>query len=332
MNYRVVSFYLSLMIFILCGFISIPLGIGYLDKNPKSVEAYGITLLLMIVVGACLFFVGRGRKQTVFRRDAFGIVAFIWVVLGFFGALPLWLEGAISSPVSALFEAVSGFTTTGATVLSDVDGQSRATNMWRCLSHWIGGMGIVVLFVAIFPQLGVGAKHMFKAEAAGPISEGLKPRIKQTALRLWWIYSSLTALCALILIGLGMPIFDSICHAFSTLSTGGFSTKGASIGAYSNASIEWVTACFMFIGGLNFGLYYAALHGQVLGIFKNFEFKIFLTLNLFVAAVITYFIYGRYGGDVVEAFRYGLFQTLAVTTTTGLMTDDFDKYPDFARF
>ncbi|HEU5076664.1 MAG TPA: TrkH family potassium uptake protein, partial [Polyangiaceae bacterium] len=208
---------------------------------------------------------------------------------------------------------------------------SRATNLWRCLMHWIGGMGIVVLFVAVFPQLGVGAKQLFRAEVPGPITEGLRPRIKQTALALWWIYTGLTLACIGLLLLFGMPLFDAICHAMSTLGTGGFSTKTASVGGYAEPGIHWTLCAFMFIAGLNFGLYYGAVRGRWRDLVKNYELRFYLVVNLAIIAILFFAIRDRHP-DAVTALRFASFQTTAITSTTGFMTEDFDLYPDVARY
>ncbi|MCB0378047.1 MAG: TrkH family potassium uptake protein, partial [Bdellovibrionales bacterium] len=254
-----------------------------------------------------------------------------WVGVGIVSGLPFYLEGSIPRLSSAIFEAISGLTTTGATVIADIEGLTRATHLWRVILHWIGGMGIVVLFVAIFPQLGLGGKHLFRTEVAGPINEGLKPRIKQTAIRLWWVYLFFTATCTGLLYLVGFPLFDAICHAFSTLSTGGFSTKAASVGAFKNGAAEWIIIVFMFAGGINFSLYYGLFRGKFTTLFKNIEVRVFFAINVVVSLVI--FLTTLKGGvDYIAHFRGVLFQTLAVTTTTGLMTDDFDLYPVVGKY
>jgi trk system potassium uptake protein TrkH len=253
-----------------------------------------------------------------------------WIAIGIFGAIPFLVEGSISHPVSAAFEAVSGFTTTGATVVNDVDSLSRATNLWRCLMHWIGGMGIVVLFVAIFPQLGVGGKQLFRTEVPGPITEGLRPRVKQTALALWWIYTGLTAAGTGLLVAAGMSWFDAVCHAFSALGTGGYSTRGASVGAFDNPAVEWILYALMMIAGLNFGLFYGAARGRWSELVRNYELRFYLLVNAVVTAIIFLAIRGRHP-DFESTLRHASFQVAAVTTTTGFMTEDFDAYPDIAR-
>ena len=309
--------------------LTVPFGMSLYDGLADSAFAYGGTMALVVLLSTILRYVGDGTSP-VKRQDAFGIVALVWFSLGLIGGLPFYLEGTVSSMSSAIFESVSGFTTTGATVLTDIEAVSRPTNLWRHLSHWVGGMGIVVLFVAIFPHLGVGAKHLFRSEASGPINDTLKPRIRHTAIRLWWIYAGLTLICVSLYVIFGMNWFEAICNAFSTLSTGGFSTRSASIGGFNSAAIEWVTIMFMFIGGLNFGLYYALLHGNVKALFKNYEARVFLAINIVVATSIVLFLMTD-GYNVMDGLRTALFQTVAVTTTAGLMTDNFDRYPDTIR-
>ncbi|MCO4763443.1 MAG: TrkH family potassium uptake protein [Myxococcales bacterium] len=308
-----------------------PVGIAIFDGGGHTLTAFGVSLISVMATAGALNLLGRNATDTVHRKDAIGVVGMCWLLLGVFGALPFVIEGSIAHPASAVFEAVSGFTTTGATVVADVDGLSRATNLWRCLSHWIGGMGIVVLFVAIFPTLGVGAKHLFRSEVAGPINSGLRPKIKQTALALWWIYGGLTVLCTVLLMLAGMPLFDAVCHAFSTLGTGGFSTKGASVGHFNSAAIDWIIIVFMLIAGLNFGLYYEIARGRADAVWRNYEVRFYVVVNLLIIGVIFLSTQERHGG-VLDAVRFASFQTLAVTTTTGFMTEDFDAYPNFARY
>ena len=308
-----------------------PLILALVDLQLHSALAYGASAATCALTGALLRRMGRNQDDELHRKDAIAVVVLIWIAMGFFGGLPFMIEGAIVDPAAALFEAVSGFTTTGATVVGDIEGLSRATNLWRCEMHWIGGMGIVVLFVAVFPQLGVDAKQLFRTEVPGPTTEGLRPRIKQTAVALWWIYGGLTVVCAGLMIIAGMPLFDAICHAMSTLGTGGYSPKAASIGAYDSAAIDWITAAFMLIAGLNFGLYYAVVRGRWRAVFDNPETRAYLGLNLVVTLIVAASIWSKHP-SVAESLRYASFQTLAVTTTTGFMTEDFDAYPNVARY
>ena len=331
MDLRVVARLTGALLALLAAFIALPVIFAALDASIRGVLAYGGSAVLTAATAFGLRWLGRGATTTLHRKDALGVVALTWIGLGIFGALPMLVEGAIHNPVSALFEAVSGFTTTGATVVANVDGLSRATNFWRCLMHWLGGMGIVVLFVAVFPHFGVGARHLFRTEVPGPITEGLRPRIRHTALVLWWVYAGLTAVCGILLWMAGMSWFDAICHAMSTLGTGGFSSRSASIGYYSSARIDWIVFVFMILAGLNFGLYYSALRGRPLDIIRNYEVKFYLLVNGLVIGVVFLSILSRHP-DALTALRFAAFQTAAVTTTTGFMTEDFDTYPELARW
>jgi trk system potassium uptake protein TrkH len=308
-----------------------PIALALHDGDLLSAFAYTISAASCLLLAALLRRLGRGVDDSIHRKDAIGVVVLIWIAMCIFGALPLVIDGSIPTMPAAIFEAASGFTTSGGSVIPDVEKLTRASNLWRCEMHLVGGMGIVVLFVAVFPQLGVGAKQLFKVEVPGPQSEGLRPKIKQTALALWWIYGGLTLLCTLLYIAGGMPVYDSICHAMSTLGTGGFSTKVASIGHYQSAFIDWVTIIFMLIAGANFGLYYMALRGRWRDLTDNPELRFWLAINLIVALIIAWKIGDRHDG-FGESFRYAAFHTATITSTTGYMTEDFDLYPDLARF
>jgi trk system potassium uptake protein TrkH len=309
----------------------VPLVLAIIDGQPRSIFAYGASAGACALVALLLARLGRGKQHELHRKDAIGVVVVIWTAMSIFGAMPFMLEGAILDPAGALFEAVSGYTTSGGSVVADVELLSRATNLWRCEMHFIGGMGIVVLFVAVFPQLGVGAKQLFKNEVSGPTNEGMTPRIKQTAVGLWWIYAALTLLCGTLLVVAGMPVYDAICHSMSTLGSGGFATKVASIGHYQSAAIDWITTVFMLVAGLNFGLYYAMVRGQWRALIDDPEARAYVGLNLVVTLLVAWTIWSRHP-SIGESLRYASFQVLAVTSTTGFMTEDFDTYPDFARY
>lgn len=331
MNLRTVSALTARLLFLMGAFQLFPLALAVLDRSQPAIRAYTISAILCALTAYALRLIGRGAPTTLHRKDAFGVVTLTWFAISILGAVPFVVEGSIPHFVSAMFEAVSGFTTSGSTVVSDVDALSRATNLWRCLMHWIGGMGIVVLFVAVFPQLGVGAKQLFRAEVPGPITEGLRPRIKQTALVLWWIYTGLTLACAALLMLFGMPIFDAICHAMSTLGTGGFSTRTASIGGYADPGIHWTLCAFMLIAGLNFGLYYGAARGKWRDLARNYELRFYLLVNLLIIVIVCFSILDRHA-DIETALRFASFHTTSITSTTGFMLEDYDQYPDVARY
>ena len=262
------------------------------------------------------------------RRQATLAVAMIWFFTGILGGLPFVFTSGMP-PVDAFFEAVSGFTTTGATIVGDIEGTlSRTELLWRSVIQWLGGMGIVVLFVAVFPNVGVGGKHMFRSEVPGPTADGLQPRIAETSILLWRLYFAFTALQAVILWMLGMSIFESVCHSMTTLSTGGFSTRNASMAAFDSASIEMVTATFMLLAGVNFGLYYGALRGRSARVFlRSTEFRVYGTVVVLATALLTIGIRGNHDGSWTESFRYAYFMVATTITSTGFGTDAYMEYP-----
>ena len=287
--------------------------------------------IVAALAGVGLRWYGRNAEVAALtRREAIFAVAVIWGASGLFGGLP-YLFAAHMSPVDSLFEAVSGFTTTGATVITDIESRlRRPLLLWRSGTQWLGGMGIVVLFVAIFPNVGVGAKFMFRGEAPGAIAEGLQPRIADTSSFLWRVYLALTLLQMGLLWLLGMTPFESLCHAFTTMSTGGFSTRDASIAAFESPAIEMVIAVFMLIAGTNFGLYYAAIRGRSLRSFaRSVEFRVYLLLIAVSTAVLTIAITPLHG-SVLQGFRYAFFQVTTFITSTGYGTDAYMRYPPVA--
>lgn len=269
------------------------------------------------------------------RRDAIVLTSMIWLTASLFGALPYVLDAGMS-PVDAIFEAASGFTTTGATVVGNIEGTlSRPVLLWRSLTQWLGGMGIVVLFVAIFPRVGAGGKKIFKAEVPGPSASGLVPRIGETAMWLYGMYVALTVVEFLLLAGLGMPWFEAICHAFTTVSTGGFSTRDASVAAFGSPAIEVVIAVFMLAAGVNFGLYYGVVRARRPGLFiRSPEFRAYVFLVLTVVALLTGLdrvLYDDAGVVVeertlVDSARYALFTTATFITSTGYGVEDYMRF------
>lgn len=301
----------------------------YPEAVPGGSVALAIAAAITIALGGGVYAYGRRHaKPTVTRREATLAVALIWIAAGICGAIP-FVIGTRMTPIDALFESFSGLTTTGVTVISDIDGTlSRPLMLWRSLLQWLGGMGIVVLFVAVFPNVGVGGKHMFRGEVPGTTAEGLKPRIAETAFTLWKLYAAFTVLEAVILMLLGMDPFDAVCHSFTTMSTGGFSTKDASIGYWDSPAIEITISIFMLVAAVNFGLYYGALRGRSLkGIVKNVELRAFVTIALLAVIVIAVGILPLHDWDPAEALRYSLFQVGTFISSTGYVTDDYMAYP-----
>jgi trk system potassium uptake protein TrkH len=263
-------------------------------------------------------------------REGFAIVTMAWTVTAIFGGLPYLLTGVLDSPIRAIFEAMSGFTTTGATVFSDIEALPHGVLLWRSVTHWLGGMGIIVLVIAVLPYLGIGGMQLFQAEVPGPTPERLRPRIAQTAKLLWLVYFGLTAVLALLYLVGGMNLFDAINHSFSTLATGGFSTKNTSM-ADMSPFVQWVTILFMYLAGVNYSLHFRAATGR-LDYFRDEEWKFFTFVLLASAAFITAL--NLLSGSNVAAepaIRDGLFQVVAITTTTGFVSADYELWVPGAR-
>ncbi len=265
-------------------------------------------------------------------REGFAVVAFGWLFVGLLGALPFYLSGQIPSYTDAAFESISGFTTTGASILTDIESRTHATLFWRALTHWLGGMGIVLLALAILPLLGVGGMQLFRAEVPGPVAERLTPRIRETAKLLWIVYGVLTLAEVLALMVAGMGVFDAICHAFGTMATGGFSNHNSSVGGYANPAVEWVIIVFMFLAGANFSLHYLALTGKVRVYFEDEEFKFYGTIILVGTLLIGGVLLSiHFYPDVHQTLRHTLFQVVSILTTTGFGTADYLLWPPVAH-
>lgn len=265
-------------------------------------------------------------------REGFAVVTFGWVAVGLLGALPGWLSGQVPGFTDAVFESISGFTTTGATILVDIESRSHGILFWRALTHWLGGMGIVLLALAILPLLGVGGMQLFRAEVPGPVADRLTPRIRDTARRLWGVYVLLTVLESLALVLAGMGPFDAVCHAFATMATGGFSTRNASVGAFGNPAAEWIIVVFMFLAGANFTLHYLLLTGRWRAYLRDEEFRFYMAVTAVAAALVTLPLltlpFLPHGGTAIRA---GVFQTVSIITTTGFGTADYLLWPPVAH-
>ncbi|HEX9778751.1 MAG TPA: TrkH family potassium uptake protein [Geopsychrobacteraceae bacterium] len=288
--------------------------------------------LICLLIGGLLFHFCKSRKE-MSVREGFAIVTFGWSFFALFGALPYLLSGAIPSPVDAVFETMSGFTTTGSTILTHIEGMPKSLLFWRALTHWLGGMGIIVLSLAILPMLGVGGMQLFKAEVPGPTADRLKPRIQDTATLLWGVYLLLTAVETLLLMLGGMTFFDAVCHAFATLATGGFSTRDASVAAYDSVYIDGVITLFMFLAGVNFTLHFQALRGRLREFHRNEEFRCYLGITLFATLLLLLFNWsGGIYQSLGENLRYSLFQVCAILTTTGFGTADYEIWPVLTQY
>lgn len=286
---------------------------------------------LTLAVG---FLLSRRRtgSETMHARDGYAAVALTWIVLSLFGALPYVFSGVIPHYVDAVFETVSGFTTTGATVLSFIEGQPRGILFWRAQTQWMGGMGVLVLALALFPKLGEGSVYLMRAESPGPIKSKLTPRLNDTAKILYIIYIGLTAAEVLCLLLAGMPLYDAVIHAFTSISTGGFSVKNASVAAYESLAIEWIITLFCFLSGINFSLLYYALLRNFKAVFESEEWKLYTAVTLLASALITVSLVAQAGAVLnAQTVTDAVFQVVTLMTTTGYMTCDYVLWPAFAQ-
>ncbi len=294
------------------------------------------TSLIAIVSGSIFILIGKDAKKTIGRREGSLIVTLIWIVFSFIGMLPFWLSGAIPSFTNAFFETISGFTTTGASILNDIESLSHGMLYWRSLTHWIGGLGIIVISLALLPMFGFSGIQLFGAESSGPTKDKIHPKITGTAKRLWYIYMGLTfSETVLLKIG-GMNWFDAVCHSFGTIATGGFSTKQASIAYWDSPFIQYVIAIFMVLAGINFSLYYFGLKRRFDKVSKNEELKFYLsmttifTLVIFISNIDFSLDFNLRG--IEHNFRESLFQVSSIYTSTGYATADYMNYHPFTWF
>ena len=310
---------------------AIPLSVALYYGESQMILPFVIPMAVSLVCCLAVNLPTRKIKFSMSIRQTFVIVAMSWVIMSFMGSIPLFLSGYFSSYIDALFESVSGFTTTGATILSEVENLPRSVNMLRCLTHWIGGMGIVTLTVALLPLIGVGGFQLIKAETTGPEKGKVTARITTTAKVLWLIYLGFTVAETLALKIAGMDFIDALSHSFATLGTGGFSTRNSSIGTYNSVAIEIITTLFMFFSGINFSLYFYLGTGKVKDFFDNVEFKAYIGILLTSIIAITLSIIPYYGG-FGKSLRYSTFQAVSIMTTTGFGTADYLQWPVIAQF
>lgn len=327
-----IKFVLNILGFLLLltGFLmltGIPFSYYYNDNDIFILFLSGVSTALTGLI--LWFFTRKNLIKEVTKREGYLVVTLGWFLMSIFGSLPFFLTGYIPSFTDAFFETISGFTTTGASILEDIESLPHGLLFWRSLTHWIGGMGIIVLSVAIIPLLGIGGMQLYQAEVAGPNKDKLHPRIQETAKRLWGIYVLFTlAQTILLLIG-GMNLFDSLCHSFGSLATGGFSTKNKSVAYYNSAYIEYIIIIFMFIGGTSFSLHYLALKGRILNYFKDSEFRFYLS---FVAVLIissSLFLILNNNQSVESSFRDSAFSIVSVISSTGFATVDYQTWAPF---
>ncbi|MBP3772340.1 MAG: TrkH family potassium uptake protein [Treponema sp.] len=295
------------------------------------IPSFALPLAVSLVVGLIFFFAGKKATIKFSIRSVFAFVALAWISISVFGTIPLLASGSLPTFHDALFESVSAFSTTGATVLSDVEALPRSINLWRCQMHWLGGMGIIALTVALLPLLGVGSFQLIKAESTGPEKGKITPKMASTAKTLWFLYTGFTLVQFIALKICGLDVIDSLSYAFSTLGTGGFATKNASIGAYNSLAVEIVCTVFMFLAGVNFSLYFYVITGKFDEVRKNSELKAYISLFAICVIMIALILIPQYG-SFARALRYSSFQVASVMTTTGFATSDYSTWPSAAQF
>ncbi|NHE59619.1 TrkH family potassium uptake protein [Cyclobacterium plantarum] len=282
--------------------------------------------LICLVVGGTFFYSFAKQDQNIRKREGYMIVAMSWIIMSVFGMMPYIFSGSITAVADAIFETVSGFTTTGATILTDIEQLPEGILLWRSMTQWIGGLGIIVLTVAIFPLLGIGGIELFVAESPGPTSDKVHPRIRETAKRLWYIYVGLTVILVVLYYLEGMSFFDAMNHALTTMSTGGFSTKNASMAYFDNPLIQYTAILFMFLAGTNFTLLYFAFKGRFKRIWASDEFRAYLISLLALIIGIAMAIYYLVPGNPEKILREAMFQVVSLITTTGYVTADYTAY------
>ena len=309
-----------------CMLTVIPVSLYYAEGDLVPVL---ISTAITLSAGLLMSQLFKDHNSTIGKREGYLIVTGSWIVFSLFGSLPFTIGGAIPSYTDAFFETISGFTTTGASILTDVESVSHGLLYWRSMTQWLGGMGIIVLSLAILPVLKIGSMQLFSAEVPGPTPDKLHPKIRETAKRLWAIYLGFTLSEAILLKLGGMSFFDAICHSFTTMATGGYSTKTASIAAFDTPYIHYVITIFMIIAGTNFTLAYFGLHGRFRKIFANDEFIFYISLLLVSITGVTAVLHFTGGHALEQSFRDAAFQVVSIVTTTGYATADYCSWGPF---
>ena len=332
MNYKMMGKFVAQTLFIETLFMLPALAISLFCRDTMAVQGFLITLGILLAVQGLLFFLCKGAPRAFGATEGFVCVSISWIVMSLLGCLPFYLSREIPAYIDAFFEIVSGFTTTGASVVPNVEGLSKGILYWRSFSHWLGGMGVLVFLLAVAPGDGQGkgfTMHLLRAESPGPNVGKLVPKMRKTAAILYIIYIVLTVLNVIFLLCGGMSLFESLCTAFGTAGTGGFGIRNDSLASCS-PYIQYVTTVFMFLFGINFGCYYLLLLRQFKSVFKDEELRLYFGIVITAIALIVLDIRGLYG-TLEETIRHAAFQVSSIITTTGFATADFDLWPGFSK-
>ena len=329
MNYKMTAYVLGKMLGVEALVLCIPAVVSLIYGETSDMAAFGITSAVL-----CVFFLLFGRKKPengrIYGKDGLVIVAAAWILWSVFGALPFYLSREIPSYVDALFETVSGFTTTGSTILTDIEALSYGMNFWRCLTHWIGGMGVLVFVMVVTSLDDKSSMHLMRAEVPGPEADKLVPKARETAKLLYAMYLALTVAEIIFLLAGGMNLYDSIIHSFSTAGTGGFANHNSSVAYYDSAYIDGVVTVFMILFGINFNMYFLLLIKDVKSVWKNEEVRAYLGIIVAATLVITCNVLSIYK-EPLKAFRYSIFQVASIITTTGFAAADFNLWPELSK-
>ncbi len=332
MNIKAVLKTVAILLMIVAGFMIFPTVFALYYGETESLKAFAISMgIVTSVAGGLYILLGKEHTKTLNAKSGFLMVTLSWSLASLFGALPFYISGAIPCFADAYFETISGFSTTGASILTAIEPLPRSILFWRSLTHWLGGMGIVVLTVAILPILGIGGLQLLKAEAPGPTVDKITSRITETAKILWLIYLGMTVIETVLLMFCGMDLFDALTHTFGTLATGGFSTKNSSVGAFNSAAVDWIITIFMVLAGINFTMHYRILTGKIEGLKRDTELKAYLAIFFISTLLITINLWGSVYDSISEALRYAGFQAASILTTTGYATTDYEKWPYFSQ-
>lgn len=293
-------------------------------------NSFIVTIIIMLLSGILMSLI-KPKKKAFYAKDGFLAVAICWVAISIFGALPFYISGSIPSFVDCIFETVSGFTTTGATILQEVQSLPKGILFWRSFTHWIGGMGVLIFTLALMPSIGGNTIHLLRAESPGPAPGKVVPRIKQTAKIMYLIYFVMTIIQIILLLFAGLDFYDALVHAFGTAGTGGFSNMNSSVGAYNNVYVEVIITVFMLLFGVNFTVYFHIITGNIKQAFKNEEVKYYFLMVFVSMVIIAFNIKGLNGNSLWESFRQSSFQVASIVTTTGYATTNFDLWPTLSK-
>jgi trk system potassium uptake protein TrkH len=332
MNWSLILKIQGYLLMVLGFLMGIPIFFSIYYDSP-DIKALSFSAIGTFISGVILISLFRSKNK-IRAGEGFASVSLGWILASLFGALPFYIQGSVSSFIDCFFEAMSGFTTTGATIITNIEALPKGILFWRSMTQWIGGMGIILLIIAVLPMLGISPGQLYNAEVPGPIKDRLKPKIKDTAKILWMIYLFMTLAETLLLMLGGMTLYDSLCHTFSTLATGGFSTLNGSVGDFQSLYIETIIIFFMYMAGINFTLHFYLVKGKLKNFFKDREWRFYTILLITSILIISLNLYhsgpSQYNGNYLKSLRDSAFQVVSITTSTGYITADFNLWPSFS--